>query len=226
MIGWYTDNELSRRVMESIEGGKIFKSHISTFNTSPADDGIFYGILRGCGTAMRILAHNNHNYFYIDNGYFDALYVDSNKQKSMEGKFRVVKNRMHEIYPHDGAPANPEKILIIPPSSYSANFYDTTPEDWIYAVGKELTAGGKQIKVRHKDSVVPLEQSLDWCDGVVSFNSMVVMKAVEMGKSVADTHGVFRKPYFANYSLQDLRAYYEPKQFTLEEFRSGKCVFI
>lgn len=222
IIGWHTDNALSKTVLGSIPNIEL--RHINSFDSGKIpEQNIFYGILRGSGRLMHILRDNEQDYYYIDNGYFDALYVDQNKQKDMSGKFRVVKNGMHEVYPHEGRPCDtPSKVLIIPPSPYSANFYDTTPEDWIYAHGNPLAKKEINIKIRNKNSLTPLDEMLDWCDGVLSFNSMAVMRAIEMGKLVMDTHGVFRKPHFAHYNLQDLRNFYEPKQFTLEEFRSGE----
>lgn len=220
MIGWYTDNPLSRTVMEAVAEGRtkqckpFVASHISGFSSKALDfEGLFYGILRGTSRLMHIFHYLGRDFYYIDNGYFDALYVDKSMQKSMEGKFRVVKNGMHEICPYEGKKAQVKKILIIPPSSYSANFYDTTPEDWL---------AGKQGRIRTKSSTKTIEDDLAWCDGVLSFNSMVVMKAIEMGKSVMDTHGIFRTKDFHTYDIADLRDFYEPKQFTLQEFKEGK----
>jgi hypothetical protein len=219
MIGWVTDNGLSRTVMELIPNIEI--RHIVGFLPLKCDH-VFYGILRGCSRAMHSLAEKGIDYHYIDNGYFDALYVDKNKQKSMDGKFRVVKNGMHELYPHGGLPSKPTNILVLPPSPYSANFYNTTPEDWI-----QLACSGTHgnMRIRTKDITTPLENDLAWCDGVLSFNSMALMRAVEMGKVVKDTHGIFRRKEFARYNIDDLRAFYEPKQFTLKELSEGKCKF-
>lgn len=228
IVGYYTDNELSKRVMQSIPG--IEARHITKFNHYSAG-AIFYGVLRGCGRAMQICPYINHPYYYIDNGYFDALYVDGNMRKNMEGKFRIVKNGMHEVYP--GTPTllptyMMKNILLIPPSSYSANFYDTTPEDWQQStITKIQDAGQYNIKIRHKANVTPLADDLIWADAVVAFNSMIVLQA---NKPAYDTHGVFRNfdtywPSPIEYKQEDLRAFYEPKQFTLDEIRRGKVLW-
>lgn len=213
MLAWHTDNSLSRTVLGSISGAEV--RHISEFHPHNCPH-IFYGILRGCSRAMHLLKDKGIDYYYIDNGYFDALYVDKKMVKDMGGKFRVVKNGMHEVYPYEGKLAESKNILVIPPSTYSANFYDTTPEDWIK---------NKLGRIRTKTCKGSLDEDLAWCDGVMSFNSMAVMKAVEMGKAVYDTHGVFRNNGFRSYDINDLRAYYEPKQFTLEELKEGKWKF-
>ena len=82
MIGWYTDNPLSKTVMDAIPD--IERRHISDFDKTDPGPSIFYGILRGCSRAMHILSHLGIDYWYIDNGYFDAQYVDRSMQKSME----------------------------------------------------------------------------------------------------------------------------------------------
>lgn len=230
IIGWYTDNPLSRTVMESIPG--IERKHIKEFDdfvkglTEENDNipGVFYGILRGASRLMNIYKHSAVDYYYIDNGYFDALYVDKSMHKSMDGKFRVVKNDMIEPCGSSvlGTPYVPKRTLIIPPSEYTANFYDTTPEDWLQLPSKETDIFG-ECRIRRKSSTTPLEEDLKWCTGVLAFNSMVVMRAIEMRKAVADTHGCFRRG-FAHYNLDEVKAFYEPKQFTLEEFRQGKWV--
>jgi hypothetical protein len=230
-IAWYTDNPLSRTVMDAVFSGlsEKSKSGIALLHVNqamkPCNDaypmnhvGIFYGILRGCGNLMRMYQYNNIDYYYIDNGYFDALYVNRDTMaKDMSGKFRVVKNGMHEVYPNSGVQANIDinNLLIIPPSEYSANFYDTTPEDWLATMPKG--------KVRKKDSEVPLEFDIKHADAVIAFNSMAVIKAVEMGKPVMDTHGVFKNQVPMLYYWQDLKDFYEPKQFTLQELRDGKA---
>jgi len=233
MIGWYTDNDLSKRVMESIPGIELRHIRDIYTNDSSISNGpnVFYGILRGCGNAMYISNCYGKNYYYIDNGYFDALYVDKNMHKNMDGKFRVVKNGMHEVYPgkEEHTVTGCKRILVIPPSSYSANFYDTTPEDWTASIVNDLQSRGCEIKIRHKSSVSPLKESIDWCDATIVFNSMSVMTAIEAEKPVMDTHGILKNygkyPFdlMPVYDLQKLRDFYEPKQFTLEEFKQGKC---
>jgi hypothetical protein len=227
MIGWVTDNSLSSTVMKAIPG--VEKRHIREFGNHVDENGIellykqnlFYGLLRGCSRAMHIIAQTRSaNYFYIDNGYFDAQYVDKSYFKSMEGTFRVVKNGMHEVFTGNvGTEYQPKNLLIIPPSTYSANFYDTTPEDW-------LASMPFKGRIRTKDSKFLLKDELEECDAVLSFNSMIVLKAIEMGKAIMDTHGMFRRPTFNHYDYDEIRAFYEPKQFTLQEFSEGKCAFI
>lgn len=222
MIGWYTDNQLSHTVLSSIPDIEL--RHIRDFHPQN-NQHVFYGILRGSSRAMHILRQYQLNYHYIDNGYFDALYVNKHMVKDMSGKFRVVKNGMHEAYngPSTRAHDSVKNILIIPPSEYSANFYDTTPEDWTQNIKSEYKFN--HLRVRTKSTAVPLSYDLEWCDGVIAFNSMVTMSAVLLGKPVMDTHGLFKTDHVRHYLIEDLRKFYEPKQFTLNELKEGKCAF-
>lgn len=226
MIGWYTDNELSKTVLNSIPNIEL--KHIKDFTYSH-DLHVFYGILRGSAKIMHLLDYTAADYYYIDNGYFDALYIDKSMHKSMEGKFRVVKNGMHEVYPHEpDYSINPvNSVLLIPPSPYSANFYDTTPEDWIEVTSEKIKKSGCAIKIRNKQSLIPLDDDIKQSDAVVAFNSMVVMRSCELQIPSFDTHGVFRNfdKYFPDgvfYDIKKLKAFYEPKQFTLDEIKQGK----
>lgn len=217
MIGWYTDNELSYRVLSSIPDIEL--KHIRHFDHTVKQPSIFYGILRGCARAMHILKDRGIDYHYIDNGYFDAQYVDADMRKDMNGCFRVVKNGMHEQYSHVMTP-NAKLIasaLVLPPSTNSATFYDTHPVDWTREAVEYLrdTYQGIKIKIREKENMTPLESDLASVDGVFSFNSMAVVKAVEMGKAVTDTHGLFCSPYLWNVNHIDLVSFYANKQFKL-----------
>lgn len=237
MIGWHTDNPLSKTVLGSIPGIEL--RHIREFNLCESRPDramfkphIFYGILRGCGRAIHIL-NGMIDWYYIDNGYFDAEYVDADMRKDMSGKFRIVKNGMHEVFPREPKYSiGPiEKVLIIPPSPYSANFYDTTSEDWtasvVGVINQQSGISVPIVRIRTKQAKTSLEDDLKWCDAVVAFNSMAVLRATAMEIPAYDTHGIFRNfpklwESCAVYDIKDLRAFYEPKQFTLEEIRRGK----
>lgn len=228
MIGWCTDNDLSKKVLGAIPELELRYIHEFDDWADTIDEfggrtvHILYGILRGCSRAAHIISAFCQDYCYIDNGYFDAHYIDSNKLKDMNGKFRVVRNGLHHAFDGGGVEEKPIKILILPPSPYSANFYDTTPEDWVCARIIELKANNQTFFIRDKNSTTPLDVDLANSDGVLSFNSMAVMRAIELGKSIKDTHGMFKRDGFHRYDFDEIKAFYEPKQFTLDEIREGK----
>lgn len=228
MTFWHTDNAISQAVKRAMESGGIECRHVRIFNPYMHDDDdavyIFYGLLRGTGSIMRYLQFRRAPFIYLDNGYFDALYVDRSGMKDVSGSYRIVKSGMHEKYAGPSYPLIPNKVmrdcLLIPPSPYSAYFHDTTPEDWIH----EIVEAYPMLKfhLRTKASDIELEAEINRHDCVLAFNSMAIMKAIEIGRPVADTHGCLQNKEFRNYKLEDMRAFYEPKQCTLEQIAKGE----
>jgi hypothetical protein len=238
MIFYITDNPVSHTVGAAFEKSGAEVRHIREFQIMECDTEyagapfIFYGILRGAGAAMKACGFSRPwkpDFFYVDNGYFDAVYRDQKTGwKEMNGSYRVVKNELMDVY--IGKPRTEErrplKILALPPTPYSANMQDTTPEDWFADLKKLREITGDHIDVRNKDEKRPLAEHLQCYDGVISFNSMATMEASRLGKACWDFHGIFRNadkftteiPYFDYESLTD---FYSTKQFTLEEIAEG-----
>lgn len=221
MIGWHSDNQLSYTVMKAIPG--IRHEHLSSFDATIPQEGVFYGILRGASRAMHILKYLDIPFWYIDNGYFEAQYVDKNMCKDMSGKFRIVKNDMHEIYAGKKQYVNykPRSAVVLPPSVYSAIHYDTLPEEWKKQIGVWLEMNNIKYRFREKNSVIPLEEDLNNAEAVVSFNSMAIMEAIRLGKPVMDTHGILKRKDFVTINYDDVRTFYDSKQFTLKQISGG-----
>lgn len=239
MIYYLTDNDVSHAVGRAFEKGGAEVRHLKQLsenlfpytygcNTGPLP--IFYGILRGSGRAMLLCQQFEIDYLYVDNGYFDAVYLDHTKHKEMTGTYRIVKNGLIDKYtgcPIRTEPRRPLKILALPPSPYSAFMHDTTPEDWFMELKKLRSITKDHIDVRNKDEKKPLAEHLLCYDAVVSFNSMSVMEASKLGKAVWDFHGIFRNadkftkeiPY---YDYESLVGFYSTKQFTLDEIAEGQ----
>lgn len=224
-IGYFTDNNVSQTVMKSFSRRGIPVKHIRDFdNTKP---GVFYGILRGPGIAMRILKDRGIDFWYVDNGYFDAVYMNEGKRKEMNGTYRVVKNDLITPTPdwfpvHKKETHRPLSVLLMPPSPYTAFMHDTTPEDWRITWGQKIHDLGHSRKTRDKDEKTPLEDELRECDAVFAFNSMGVVKAIEMGKAVYTTNGIIRNSHMLGeeiqyFNINDIKNFYEPKQYTLAE---------
>lgn len=181
---------------------------------------------------MKALQYLGLDYLYVDNGYFDAVYMDEKKKKDMHGEYRVVRNRL--IEPYTGEPVTefdraPMNVLLLPPSPYAANMHDTTPEDWTNEWIIKARANGDYVEARKKDHKNPVSftEEVQNFDAVVTMNSMSVIEATKLGKAVYDTHGVFRNagqfdtkiPYYEYKSLED---FYSTKQFTLDEIEEGQ----
>lgn len=232
MIGWVTTNVISQKVMAAVEESGIEVRPMNQF--MPTEGSIFYGILRASGYAMRLQERQGLGYYYIDNGYFGAEYVNSENKKQLTGKYRVVKNGMLEVYegPRINKPADgPKKALLLSPSPYAANHYDATPEDWNDSAKHLLRNLGYEVVLRNKGHHQPIDSYLDGVGLVLGFNSLACMRVIERGIPCYDTHGIFRNAYDlykhdfvpeVAASIEDLQAFYEPKQYTLEEIKAGK----
>jgi len=227
LIGYYTENNVSHAVMEAFAKAGIKTHHIKNFYENKGTPSIFYGILRGSGMAMRWCKAQGIDFWYVDNGYFDAIYMDHLKRKSMDGKFRIVKNQL--IEPYTGIPNTvvsnvPMNLLILPPSPYTAFMNDTMPEDWLQEWLPKLGAAGHHVAKREKEDKSPFVDQVSQFGAVFAFNSMAVVKAMDMGRAVYTTHGIVRNadmighsmPY---YNIDDLQHFYEDKQFTLGEIK-------
>lgn len=234
-IGYYTDNSVSHAVMRAFEKAGHRVSHIKDFNSHRTllsqRPYVFYGILRGCGNAIRWCDEGKVDYFYIDNGYFEAVYMDGMGHKDMAGKYRVVKNGL--ITPYMGSPTiRPRKqlkVLVLPPSPYTAFMNDTTPEDWSLMWKERVEAMKDSGSIRKKDERTPFSEQVKDYDAVIAFNSMAVMEAVKMGKAVYTTHGLVRNDHLYEqcvpyYDYDDMVKFYSDKQFTLTEIAEGKWI--
>lgn len=235
MILWYTDNQLSQSVMAAARSSGYEAKHIKFFDQSPLQTGVFYGLLRGCSRAMHILKHSGKTYFYVDNGYTGAQYIDANKVKQMTGTFRVVKNDLLHRYTGEQIRIKPTtgrgNALILPPSPYTAMHHDTTAEDWLQHWTGVMSKHGFKIKIRDKNSKNgQLEDDLIGMDMVLSFNSMSAVRAIQMGVPAYDTHGLFRDAADLETEVftpqlkvdyEMLASFYKDKQYTLDRIVGG-----
>lgn len=227
-IAWHTDNQLSHTVLSTI-GCEL--RHIKEFNSAIHDReiNIFYGLLRGASKSIMLLDDRGGNYYYIDNGYFDAKYIDDKKLKDTTGTYRVVKNAAHHVYDGEGIAIYSaiKWVLLLPPSPYSAMHHDTTPEDWVQQSIVQITkiyGNNTKFLIRDKNKDTPLHDDIMAVDAVWSFNSIAIMKAIELGKPVNDTNAMFNKDRFCVYDYQKVKGFYESKQFTLEQLKGFEFV--
>ncbi len=230
MIFYRTDNSISMGVSRAFEKGGVQVKHVDWFDHNEPSP-IFYGILRGTGSAIRTLQHLEKGFTYLDNGYFNAVYVDKNRLKDMGGMYRVVKNDLIEPYtegPDKVYTSAPMKVLILPPTPYMAFMYDTTPEDWNCEWINKVQSAGHTPIIRSKETQFdkPIAQEIAAADAVLAFNSMSVMQAAKMGKAIYTTNGIVRNADKVGSEIQyfdygNLEEFYETKQFTLEEIGEG-----
>ena len=223
-IGYYTDNSVSHTVMKVFSRIGLKVKHIREF--TPDQPAVFYGILRGSGSAIRLMQHYKKDFWYVDNGYVDAVYMNQQKRKEMSGKYRIVKNGLIDTFNFKPTHTTPKhlRIMLMPPSTYTAFMHDTTPEDWTIEWTRKCDRAGHAASIREKGDHAPLATALKSYDAVLAFNSMGVIEAMKEGKAVFTTHGIIRNSdllgqYSPYYNYKDVSNYFSEKQFTLEEIQ-------
>jgi hypothetical protein len=121
--------------------------HFSGAIERPADDdgggvGVFYGILRGNGEAIKARWRARRPFIYIDHGYM-GRYTDLSK---LDGTFRVCRNGLHArlidspIRPHSrciivrvprAVVGSRSRTYIAPPSEHVCRFFGVDLGDWL-----------------------------------------------------------------------------------------------
>jgi hypothetical protein len=217
MIFYYTDNIVSKGVAEYFKAAGFPIKHVNEYNELYTP--ILYGILRGAAAIINHRILSKKDFWYVDNGYFDAQYIDQERQKQLTGTYRIVKNQLLHTYdgePKDIDPPKNKKILIIPPTPYSAMMHDTTVEDWLEQHAYKILSTNEYV-LRDKENKTPLQVHMDWCDTVLCFNSMIAMDAIKAGKAVETTHGILSPPWYGYYDYEDVKGFFLNKQTTLDK---------
>ncbi len=233
MIAYYTDNQISRNVIGVISSRGIRQDHIKNFSKNKGKPAIFYGMLRGCGTAIRWHTFERVPFIYVDNGYVDAMYVDRKMVKNMRGTYRIVKNALLDVFPHRPKrtePYRPLRFMMMPPTVYSAFMHDTTPGDWINHWANILQGAGHEYFIRSKDSEADLAKDFEKADAVLAFNSIAAVSATSLGKAVYTTNGIFNNAFeiertreIPYYDFMEVKNFYKTKQYSLSSILRGEA---
>lgn len=222
----------------------------------PDDEYFYFGILRGAGDMMK---RGNHNYYYSDHAYFLAGHdrnprwyritknAHTNSQITQQTPHRYEQYFQQDIVPWK---TTGKQIVVCPPTGAIEWFFDThawldtTVETLKQQTDREIVVRDKpmnpQVKTingftqltgfeKNKEQR-PLEEDLAnaWC--VVTFNSMVAIKAICMGIPVIC--GSECAAYPIGNKIEDVENLKRPdrepwlwhlahQQFTLEEMASG-----
>ena len=222
----------------------------------PDDEYFYWGILRGSGDMMK---RGGHEYYFCDHAYFKAGHDNRpnwyriTKNAHVNSEITQQKpNRYEQYFKQDIAPwkTTGTQIVVCPPTGAIEWFFDA--QQWLNGVidtlkqqtTREIVVRDKpmnpQVKTvdgftqlvgfdKNKDQR-SLEEDLQnaWC--VVTFNSMVAVKAICMGIPVICGPECVAYPV-AN-KIEDIENLQHPdrepwlwhlahQQFTLEEMASG-----
>lgn len=225
-----TGHDINERVCDALAKG--FK-----------DDDICatYGVLRGSGDWAKAQKKPT---LLVDKGYF--------KPGHFEGYYRLAWHGTQAMFESGSAgmrwdalhqQVEPwrtagKHILICPPTAPVAHFYGLrrADYDWGKWMGNKVllqTHGAYVVTVRTKDCQIPLEEDLQDCAGVVTFNSGVGWEALRRGIPVVSdvnhsTVGSFLGTTIADlgkdmahHDRRALFSFMANRQFTLAEIENG-----
>ena len=210
------------------------------------------GTLRGTHRIIQEAQKRKHTFYYLDHAYFHATrdYVPGPNGKL----YRMIRSQLQLNYllkledidreriKKYGEPKKPKpflkqggEILIIPPTKPIANIYGITVEGWLEKTQRDIRAfSGRTIRIRYKDALTPLSESLKsaWC--VVAFQSTVAVEAILAGvPCIVDP--ISQSAPVSSTTIADIENPYYPTedkimewqysllacQFTDKEFKNG-----
>lgn len=202
------------------------------------DAHIGYGILRGNTEIFHECQRQGLPYFEVDRGYVNPSHY--------EGTYRISCRGTQAIW-HEGVPRKPwagklepwrtdgDYVLICPPTEAVCKFFGFPGIRWIEQAVLKCRLTKDAYKIRYKENTTPIEDDLAKAKAVLTFNSSVGWKALQMGIPVFSdpAHsiiGSFFKQKLLTQKLQDLPdnriEIFESMmahQFTLEEIKRGEA---
>lgn len=240
---WHTGHAISAVVADAIYRGLILNKlacEIRTLEgynggiiTSDADVHICYGILRNADRLFRACDNAKKPWVHIDKGYWKPGHYDGYYRISLNGTQQTFwLDKIEPDYDRwnglgidivsDARQRENYKPLVCPPTNYVTDFFD----QWTTSFDE------CEFYWRDKTSCVPLQNELDYCSRVVTFNSSVGWEALRQGIPVVSDPihsivGAFEKTLDGTQLLdldnrRKLFAIMSKLQLTLEEIKAGK----
>jgi hypothetical protein len=242
---WKTGHEIADTVAEALAEGfdaPLFSAYeVNKINTADYDAHIAYGILRGAAEVFKDADRCGVPYFHLDRGYFNPGHYD--------GYYRISCRGTQASW-HEGIPRKPidikreprrtkgDYVLICPPTKAVCDFFGISLKGWEMAATLLCYQACMPGRWRQKGSIVAIEDDLANARAVITFNSSVGWKALQMGVPVLSdiNHSIIGSHYQCTdlQSLTDklqnmpdtrleLFEAMEAHQFTLGEIRQGKA---
>ena len=196
---WQTNHPINQTVTSAFargiqkisETGKGFNLKPISMFSKKADvrPCISYGILRGTGLLFQACRDNGVEFWEIDRGFWNASHYDGYYRISLGGMNPdyvsgiAQKFRAGCIIPKIEAwqKNNDGHILFCPPSKYVKWFYDL-PNHWEQeTLGQLARHADRQIIIRDKDSVRPIEADFAGCYAAVTHSSNIALDALRNG---------------------------------------------
>lgn len=240
---WKTGHEIADKVAHAISESVQHTDHTLTCYCSPINEEklneiprysahIGYGILREMDQVFKRSAH----WFNVDRGYFNPRHFDGYYRISYRGT-QAKFNELRKPWQGELQPWRQQTphALICPPTEAVCNFFAIDKESWTkWAISEARQVG--DFTVRDKKETNPIDW--DSYDSVITFNSSVGWKALQMGIPVLSdvNHSIIGSHYGITElhkltkflqkmpdSRQELFECMNAHQFTLNEIRAGKA---
>ncbi|MDX1922586.1 MAG: hypothetical protein SFW65_05620 [Alphaproteobacteria bacterium] len=239
---WVTEHPYSQRVGMSLKMG--FKDDgliatpldISEEKINATDVHIGYGILRGMGDVYRHVEKVGKHWFNIDLGYFDPGHFDGQYRiayKNTQSLFdaKIQSDKCPEISPwkNGGSVA-----LICPPTKHTAAFFNLEDASWITHAENHAKQLGLIPIIRRKDATEKLDDAFATAGAVITFNSSVAWKALQLGipafsdtrhSTVGSWHGMCNSiDALKKLNRESLFRFMYANQLSLVDIQQGKLL--
>lgn len=215
---------LNGTIMYTEPSGTYLTEQISEF-----DAHIGYGILRGMDGVFRAAAQWGIPFFNVDRGYFNPGHFDGNYRISCNG----TQARWHQGVPRKpitgssngrtagfgpanlGSSPSPvtiepwrtggDYVLVCPPTEPVCGFFGVDSIAWLRNAAHLANGMGFEYKIRDKNGSEPLEKHLASAKALITFNSSVGWKALQMGIPVlSDPHHSLIGSYYKSQGIDIL----------------------
>lgn len=231
MIFYDTGHELSRR-MAGFVGLPVRSIKGFDYVETP----VVYGVLRGAGDIIKNCWATDRDFYHIDNGYLgkrgidyrislNNLYAKYNPSLKLKAKYKFnIEDRPRG-----------DKVLIIPPTDAMAWMANTTVDDWLKDITFKIKKHtDREIIIRQKGTLVPLEKDLNKANSVVAqYSTRVATDAALRGIPVHMTDGHLSCVSFKMSDIDNPKIEFDRKdffnfisncQFNIDEIKNGTWI--
>lgn len=236
---WGTGHQIADTVATAFGLPVSHVDEVSAEKVAAYDVHIWYGILRGTEWVREECERQGKLFFILDNGYFGAGHFGGYYRISpYKTQALYLPSFVNTKYQHDLKPwvADGGYVLVCPPTEAVCGFYKIDGDEWLCDALDKIEHAGLTAKIRKKDSATPLTEDLGGAKMVVTFNSSVGWKALQMGiPCLSDPLHSVVGSYYNTKCIDKLLSVYKdmPRellfdflvehQFTLSDIAGGKA---
>jgi hypothetical protein len=191
----YSSHSPSRIITHAFaEGAKCPWVSVNDYKEGPI---AIYGLARGLQEVLDKAISQQHYAIHIDRGYmkphhYDGYYSVTKDTRQCTGEGDYGPERLDQIRPELKPMRHGKHILLLPPSRGLAPYINMDVDAWIEKYSNLPTDRPILVREKYNDrtkegTARPLEEDLDNCHAMVTYNSKVVITGVCQGISVFTT---------------------------------------